>query len=124
MAARRTVAPDSHAGQPRQASTPASTKAIERLLEAKLPEGSSGTLVAALDGEMVVCRGWGLADREAKVPADCDTAYDIMSMTKQFTAAAILKLQMQGKAGGHRPDQHVRRRGSPPTSARSRCSSC
>ena len=78
-------------------STPASTKAIERLLEAKLPEGSSGTLVAALDGEMVVCRGWGLADREAKVAADCDTAYDIMSMTKQFTAAAILKLQMQGK---------------------------
>ena len=74
-----------------------STQAIERLLEAKLPEGSSGTLVAALDGEMVVCQGWGLADREAEVSADCDTAYDIMSMTKQFTAAAILKLQMQGK---------------------------
>ena len=82
-----------------QASTPASasTQAIERVLDTALPEGSSGTLVAALDGEIVVCRGWGLADREAAVSADCDTAYDIMSMTKQFTAAAILKLQMQGK---------------------------
>ena len=26
----------------------------------------------------------------------CDTVYDVMSMTKQFTAAAILKLQMMG----------------------------
>ena len=80
-----------------ETNTQPSTKTIERLLEAKLPDGSSGTLVAALDGEMVVCQGWGLADREAEVAADCDTAYDIMSMTKQFTAAAILKLQMQGK---------------------------
>lgn len=61
-----------------------------------VPKGSSGTVVAARDGELVACQGWGLADREAEVDATCDTVYDVMSMTKQFTAAAVLKLQMQG----------------------------
>ena len=39
------------------------------------------------------------ADRAKHVPARCDTAYDIGSITKQFTAAAILKLQMMGRLG-------------------------
>jgi len=68
-----------------------------RLQNADLPKGSSGTLVVARDGEMLDCRGWGLSDREEEVAAGCDTVYDVMSMTKQFTAAAILKLQMQGR---------------------------
>jgi beta-lactamase family protein len=38
-----------------------------------------------------------MADREARIAATCDTAYDVMSMTKQFTAAAILKLELMGK---------------------------
>jgi CubicO group peptidase (beta-lactamase class C family) len=38
-----------------------------------------------------------MADREADVPASCDTAYDIQSITKQFTAAAILKLEAMGR---------------------------
>lgn len=62
-----------------------------------VPEGSSGTLVAGIGDKMLVCRGWGLADHEALTPAGCDTVYDVMSMTKQFTAAAVLKLQMQGR---------------------------
>lgn len=63
---------------------------------ADLPSGSSGTLVAGRDGEVLVCEGWGESDREAGTTASCDTVYDVMSMTKQFTAAAVLKLQMQG----------------------------
>jgi CubicO group peptidase (beta-lactamase class C family) len=70
---------------------------VEKFLGDTLPEGASGTLAAARDGEMVHCRGFGMADREAKVAATCDTAYDLMSMTKQFTAAAILKLEMMGR---------------------------
>ena len=70
---------------------------VEEFLDDTLPDGTSGTVVAARDGEIAHCRGFGLADRDAKVAAGCDTAYDIMSMTKQFTAAAILKLQMMGK---------------------------
>lgn len=62
-----------------------------------LPAGTSGSLVAVLDGELVTCTGWGEADREAGTAAGCDTVYDVGSMTKQFTAAAVLKLQMQGR---------------------------
>jgi CubicO group peptidase (beta-lactamase class C family) len=70
---------------------------VERFLERTLPDGASGTLAAARDDQLLHCRGFGMADREAGVPASCDTAYDLMSMTKQFTAAAILKLEMMGK---------------------------
>ena len=69
----------------------------EEFLDDTLPDEASGTVVAARAGEIAHCQGFGLADREAKVAAGCNTAYDIMSMTKQFTAAAILKLEMMGK---------------------------
>jgi len=70
---------------------------VARFLDATLPERASGTLVAARGGEMLHCRGFGLADRERRIAAGCDTVYDTMSMTKQFTAAAILKLEMMGR---------------------------
>jgi CubicO group peptidase (beta-lactamase class C family) len=82
------------AGQGGDAPTAAS---IQRFLDRELPRGASGTLVAARRGERVYCRGFGMADRKRRIPAGCDTAYDVMSMTKQFTAAAILKLQTMGK---------------------------
>jgi CubicO group peptidase (beta-lactamase class C family) len=70
---------------------------VEQVIDPLLPPGASGTLLAARDDEMIHCAGFGLADHEAEIPATCDTAYDVMSMTKQFTAAAILKLEMLGK---------------------------
>jgi len=38
-----------------------------------------------------------LADADRKTPFTADMAFDIRSITKQLTAAAILKLEMQGK---------------------------
>jgi CubicO group peptidase (beta-lactamase class C family) len=70
---------------------------IAAYVDATVPAGSSGTLVAARGGEMVHCDGWGTADHEAGTPTTCDTVYDLQSMTKQFTAAAVLSLQMQGR---------------------------
>jgi CubicO group peptidase (beta-lactamase class C family) len=37
------------------------------------------------------------------VPAGCDTVYDIGSLTKQFTAAAIVKLEMRHQLDVHDP---------------------
>ncbi len=71
--------------------------AIDSFLDATLPKGPGGTVVAARDGRLVHCAGFGFADREKKIPAGCDTAYDIMSITKQFTAAAIMKLETAGR---------------------------
>ena len=62
---------------------------IEVFKPADVPEGSSGSLVATLDGEQVTCQGWG--------QGSCETVYDIGSVSKQFTAAAVVKLQMQGR---------------------------
>ncbi|HET9420648.1 MAG TPA: serine hydrolase domain-containing protein [Nocardioides sp.] len=62
-----------------------------------VPDGSSGSLVATADGEVVTCQGWGEADHETGVAAGCETVYDIGSVTKQFTATAVVKLQMQGR---------------------------
>jgi len=49
------------------------------------------------NGRTIVARGYGLADREANVKADSATVYRIGSITKQFTAAAIMKLVEEGK---------------------------
>jgi len=45
----------------------------------------------------VVAKGYGLADAEFDVPANADTAFRIGSITKQFTAALVLRLIEQGK---------------------------
>ncbi|GGV66062.1 serine hydrolase [Streptomyces longisporoflavus] len=70
---------------------------IDRYLDRVLPQGSGITVAAARGGKLKHCAGRGYADRAAKTPATCDTVYDVMSITKQFTAAAILKLEMSGK---------------------------
>ncbi|WP_062437040.1 serine hydrolase domain-containing protein [Herbidospora daliensis] len=70
---------------------------IDAFLDRTVPHGPGGTVAVARHGTLVHCAGFGLADREKKTPAGCDTAYDVMSITKQFTAAAIMKLQMAGK---------------------------
>jgi CubicO group peptidase (beta-lactamase class C family) len=59
--------------------------------------GFSGSLLVAKGGEVVLQKGYGFADVDRKAPFTVDTAFDIGSITKQFTAAAILKLEMQGK---------------------------
>jgi len=89
------------AAAPAQADEPV-RESIGAFVDESLPAGASGTLVA-VRGKTVVCRGFGWSDRRARVAAGCDTVYDIGSMTKQFTAAAIVKLEMLGKLDVHDP---------------------
>jgi CubicO group peptidase (beta-lactamase class C family) len=55
------------------------------------------TLLVEHRGRRIVARGYGLADVENNVPAELETVYQTGSLTKQFTAAAILQLVEQGK---------------------------
>lgn len=73
------------------------SSSVDRFLDRTWPEQAGGTAIAARDGKIVTCKGFGMADRAKRVRADCDTVYDVMSITKQFTAAAILKLETMGK---------------------------
>lgn len=59
-----------------------------------------GLAVAVARGDnLIVDRGYGIADLEWNMPVDASTIFRIGSQTKQFTAAAILKLAEQGKLG-------------------------
>ncbi|HUF48009.1 MAG TPA: serine hydrolase domain-containing protein [Vicinamibacterales bacterium] len=49
-----------------------------------------------IDGELVHRGSWGVRDVEARVPVDSATVFRIASMTKSFTALAILKLRDEG----------------------------
>jgi CubicO group peptidase (beta-lactamase class C family) len=55
-----------------------------------------GTVMVVRGGETVLSRGYGMADLENQVPHSPQTRFRIGSVTKQFTAAAILQLQDQG----------------------------
>jgi CubicO group peptidase (beta-lactamase class C family) len=59
--------------------------------------GFSGTVLAAKDGKIILNRGYGLANRERNLSNGVETVFAIGSLTKQFTAAAILQLEAQGK---------------------------
>ena len=66
--------------------------------EAVEKEGVPGLSIAVgKDGELLFAGGWGYADAGKGVPASKDTIYPIGSLTRQFTAVAILKLAEQKK---------------------------
>lgn len=72
--------------------------AVDSVLQNYARDGNfSGAVLVAKDGKVVFRKAYGLADREWRVPNTPDTRFRIGSMTKQFTAAAILKLAEQGK---------------------------
>lgn len=74
-------------------------KPFEAYADALLAQyGVPGAAAAASrDGNVVFARGFGTADRERGVPAAPETVFGVASVTKSFTAAAIMRL-----AGDHR----------------------
>jgi CubicO group peptidase (beta-lactamase class C family) len=59
--------------------------------------GFSGAMLVAKDGKIILQSANGLADKRRRIPVRTDTIFDIGSITKQFTAAAILMLETDGK---------------------------
>jgi CubicO group peptidase (beta-lactamase class C family) len=57
----------------------------------------SGSILIAKNGKTEFAKGYGLANVEWQVPNTADTVFRIGSITKQFTAVAILQLAEQGK---------------------------
>lgn len=69
--------------------------------EEAVASGFSGMVLVAQGQTKLFEQGLGYADKEAKRPFTADTVVDILSMTKQFTSAAILKLEEQGALSVH-----------------------
>jgi len=56
-----------------------------------------GSVLVARDGDVLLSEGFGLANLEWKIPNTPATKFRLGSLTKQFTAAAILLLEERGK---------------------------
>jgi len=57
----------------------------------------SGSILVARDGKPLISRGYGMANLELDVPNKPQTVFRLGSLTKQFTAMAIMILQERGK---------------------------
>lgn len=79
--------------------------------------GFTGTVLVALDGEVVFQKGCGFADPETGRVNDADTLFEIASITKVFTACAVLrlaemqKLALSDSIAEHLPDVPEDKRG-------------
>ena len=67
---------------------------VQKLIDTKVP--AAGVAVVR-DGKVVLAKGYGAADIENRTPANENTAFQIASVTKQFTAVAVMMLVEDGK---------------------------
>ncbi len=74
------------------------TDQMHRYLQAQVDTHQfSGAVLVVHHGKIICDKAFGLANREWQTANTTDTRFPICSLTKQFTAAAILQLQEQGK---------------------------
>ena len=72
--------------------------ALERFVDRLASENLLSMSVAVLrDGDPLLVKGYGFANREDGIPNTGTTRFRIGSLTKQFTAMAILILQEEGR---------------------------
>jgi CubicO group peptidase (beta-lactamase class C family) len=69
----------------------------------KNSQGPGGVFMVAKDGKMVYQKAIGKANLELDVDLTTDNVFQIGSMTKQFTAVAILMLEEQGRLRVEQP---------------------
>jgi CubicO group peptidase (beta-lactamase class C family) len=70
---------------------------FDRVLRQFASLGFSGVVSVLKDGEAVLSRSYGFSRRDQGVRHTASTRFPIASVTKQFIAAAILRLQMDGE---------------------------
>ncbi len=70
---------------------------LDSIVDSTIKEGPGFAIQIDQNGETIYKRATGYANLELEVPMTNDHIFRIGSITKQFTAAAILKLAEQGK---------------------------
>jgi CubicO group peptidase (beta-lactamase class C family) len=71
-------------------------RAIDWQVQRATGGGFWGAIAVASGGKMILAKGYGYADY-AQRPNTPRSLFEIASVSKPFTAAGVLKLQMQGK---------------------------
>lgn len=59
--------------------------------------GFSGAVVVTSGDKVLIRNGYGWADQTRHIPVTAETVFDIGSITKVFTAVAIMQLEERGK---------------------------
>ena len=73
-------------------------RAIDSLMARYAQPGEPGAgLLVVHDGQTVLAKGYGLADIEHRVPVTPETNFRLASLSKQFTATAVMLLVADGK---------------------------
>jgi len=89
----RSSAPAVHA-EVNQGTTAAT---IHTELTQRVPAGFGGAIIVERDGNVILKSGYGWADRERHIAFTPSTIAQVGSLTKQFTATAVVDLALQGK---------------------------
>jgi len=83
---------------PRQANAPLDERVAAIVKSEILAQGVPSVSVAVMrDGKMLLERAWGVADIDKNVGASNSTTYPVGSLTKQLTAALVLKQVDRGR---------------------------
>ena len=89
------------AAQPAAAAAPASSQAaavdavVQKAMQTR--QFPAASIAVVKDGTVVLAKGYGLSDVEKSIKATEQTVYQLASVTKPFTAMAILMLVEDGK---------------------------
>jgi CubicO group peptidase (beta-lactamase class C family) len=76
---------------------PSKEKLIDAIFEKASGDNPGAAVLVAQNGSILFEKGYGLANVENNLPVTLKTKFRIGSITKQFIAAAILKLEEAGK---------------------------
>jgi CubicO group peptidase (beta-lactamase class C family) len=88
----------SAAAQELQGKADNSVHAIERIIRSTVASDGPGAAVLVIkDGEVILKKGYGLADLDAKTPVTGETTFELASGSKPITSLAILLLELMGK---------------------------
>ena len=87
------------AGNSDPQATPMLTLSVDELMQPYAGAAPGACVLVLRDGAPVFRRGYGLANLEERTPATPVTNYRLASVTKQFTAAAILLLAEDHRLG-------------------------
>jgi hypothetical protein len=67
----------------------------------------NGAVLIAIDGKIVLQKGYGYADFSRRIRNTAETQFEIASISKMFTALAILKVRDRGALALHQHPPHA-----------------
>ncbi len=82
---------------PNEVIDPELGRKLDGFIRDYVDKGFSGVVLAVKNGQVILHKGYGFANRERGIPNTTETVFDVASYAKSFTMAAILKLEETGK---------------------------